>query len=314
MNFFTGILLGTALFTTSAHADNKWNKANDPSNFEKDYVYNFSTLPTGGGIDETHKGWSDSYWPATRGSILDRWQQPAMAFKYNDYVFPTQAQVMAMTEAQINLLSPAEKFDIIRGRFDYPLSTALKAIKTTKEDWWRGSCDGWTASSLTFDEPIAIRYYSRALNKFIPFASSDIKGLLAYYYAKVADFPSQAVGLACKAYSGLEFNAACKDVNAASFHVLVANEMGLRQHGVAMDRDPGIQTWNQPFTSFQTEIVSSGPPSKHHSNGTASEVTVKTTLTYVNELYNTEVESLEDDVHSDPQVNALGIGNQQLHA
>ena len=121
------IAAGVVLITGSnAYADRKWDKINDPSNFETNYNYNFARLPTSGNLDDTNKGWSDSYWPATYGYIADRWQQVRSKLSFMDYALPSGPQVAQMTPEQLNLLSPAEKFDLIRGRLDFPIATELK--------------------------------------------------------------------------------------------------------------------------------------------------------------------------------------------
>ena len=55
-------------------ADRTWNQANDPRNLDPNYNFNFYQLPPSGDVTTTNTGWSDSYWPKTRGYILDRWQ------------------------------------------------------------------------------------------------------------------------------------------------------------------------------------------------------------------------------------------------
>jgi hypothetical protein len=316
MKSLVTLLVGSALFTgMAAHADNKWNSANDPKNFEKDYVYSYHVLPEAGSIEASGKGWADSYWPATYGYILNRWQQHTPAFKFKDYTLPNQAEVSSMNQADLNLLSPAEKFDILRGEYDLPIAKDLKKGDPSKSDWWKGLCNGWTVSSLNFAEPKAIVYTSPVTGQTVPLASSDVKALLAYYYGTVDRSNAEYVGSACRGGRRLlsAFNGACKDVNAGAFHVVVANELGMRKHGLAMDRDPGPQTWNQPYTGFESHTVSETTAlSPGHSDGTVKEVSVSTTMTYVDELYNTTDEKLEDDDHVAPSVNALGPKGQPL--
>jgi hypothetical protein len=316
MKTFTSLMVGSFLLTgLAAHADNKWNDANNPKNFEPDYVYSYHVLPGAGSVEASGRGWADSYWPATYGYILNRWQQHTPAFKFKDYTLPNQADVLTMSQSDLNLLSPAEKFDILRGRYDLPLATDFKSGNPLKSDWWKGYCNGWVVASLNFTEPKAILYTSPVTGQTIPLASSDVKALLAYYYAVVDRSNAEYVGSACRGGRRLlsVFNGACADVNAAAFHVVVANELGLRKHGLTMDRDPGPQTWNQPYTGFESHTVSETTElTAGHTDGTVKEVNVSTTMTYVDELYNTTDETLEDDDHVAPSVNALGPTHQPL--
>lgn len=64
---------------------------------------------------------------------------------------------------------------------------------------------------------------------------------------------------------------ACADINAGSFHVIVANMLGTAKlvgyermnfalayfttQGFVGDRDRGVEVWNQPIYSFQTRLL-----------------------------------------------------------
>jgi hypothetical protein len=315
-------LLVISLFSSvSAFADRSWNDANNPSNLESNYLYQFSLLPKNGTITDSNKGWSDSYWPATRGYIADRWQIPGSGFSFKDYDLPTPERISSMSPSEINLLSPAEKFDIIRNKLDLPLITRLRKANPTDGDWWRGLCNGWTQASLNFNEPMPIVYTSRLNGIKVPLGSSDIKALMAYYYAQIdrtsynSDNKNAGyIGKACRVKDRilLGLTGACSDMNAGAFHIALTNELGIRHRGVAMDRDPDTEVWNQPFVGFETRVLSvrTSDLAKNKTDGTVKEVTVSTTVKYVNELYDTNNPALENDKHVSPRYEALGKGNQ----
>ncbi len=323
----TPILLLTVLtnliaFTGNSWADRSWNDANNPANLEPDYLYSLNSLPTRGEITTSNKGWSDSYWPATRGYIADRWQVPELAFKFKDYDLPKEDMVYRMSPGQLNLLSPAEKFDIIRGQLDFPIAKKFRKKNPGDGDWWRGVCNGWTQASLHFNEPKPIVYRSPVNGIRVPLGSSDIKGLLAYYYAYVdrtsydSDNKYQGyIGKACRLKDRILLNAtgACTDMNAAAFHIAVANELGIRKRGIAMDRDPDTQIWNQPVVGFESKVIDTKTTdlAKNKTDGTVKEVSVETTIKFVNELYDTTNPALENDHHVSPQYQPLGAGNQR---
>jgi hypothetical protein len=324
-------LLGLSLFSNPlAFADRKWNDANNPVNFEKTYLYDFNQLPSSGNITDTNRGWSDSYWPLTRGSIGDRWQVPELAFKFKEYILPSPHEIMTMSQSELNLLSPAEKFDIIRGRFDFPLMKYFQEnLFPTPKDWWRGICHGWAHASLYFDEPKPILYQSPLSGISVPLASSDIKGLLAYYYGNfdITEYPEQDrkanknigyIGKTCRSLSKvlLNLNGACSrnDVNAGAFHVALTNELGILHRGFAMDRDQSIQVWNHPVVGYQSKILSTRlvdhKDNKEASKEAVKEITLESTVKLVNELYDTLDSSQENDYTVAPTVQALGNGNQ----
>ena len=330
MKNITSSIVGSLVLLTSfsAHAERKWNDANNPNNFDSNYKYNFNLLPSQGSIIDSNKGWSDSYWPLTRGSIADRWQVPEYAYRFKDLARPAPNQIMNMSQAEINLLSPAEKFDIIRGKLDLPLMKYLQEkLNPTPKDWWHGICNGWTQASLNYDEPQPIIYKSPISGVTVPLGSSDIKGLLSYYYANFDDSgysKEEAKGMKNIGYIGkscrgikkflFDFDGSCgdNDVNAGAFHIVITNELGLRHKAFAMDRDPSPQVWNHPVVGYEMKVlnVNTSDLSKKATKGTVKEVTVETTVKLVNELYNTEDKDLEDDHHSAPQYQALGKGKQ----
>ena len=299
----------------SALADRTWDDANSPDNFDSRYIKNFNNLPLTGEIDHsTKRGWADSYWPNVNGSIADRWQVKGSKFKEDHS--PSYSELNNMSDSQIDLLSPAEKFDIARGKFSFPVATFIrKKTKDTDKDW-RGICNGWTHSSLNYAEPNPIVYIDPTTKRKIPFGSGDIKGLLAYYHAK-KDIYSGAkfIGRSCRAGSRLFFNlnGACTDVHPASFHIMMANELGIKHQGFAADRDPSVQVWNQPFVKFQSRIdnIKTSDLSKKATDGTRKEVTVTSTLTYVNELYDSNNPMDETAEHVAPSYTPV-LGTQKL--
>jgi hypothetical protein len=241
--------------------------------------------------------------------------------QFKDYDLPKPEMVYRMSPGQLNLLSPAEKFDVVRGKLDFPTAKFFRKKNPGDGDWWRGLCNGWTQASLHFDEPNPIVFTSPVNGIRMPFGSSDIKGLLAYYYAyldRTVDASPNPyhgyLGRACRAKDRILMNVtgACTDMNAASFHIAVTNEIGIRSRGMAMDRDPDTQVWNQPLVGFKSKImgIKTRDLSKNKTEGTVREVNVETTVKYVNELYDTHTASEENDRHVAPQYQPLGPGNQ----
>lgn len=310
---FKTTLLFTTIFTqATAFADRKWNDANDPRNLDGSYKMKFNQLPPKGDVTDSQRGWSSSYFPKTRGFIAERWQNPSEAgvFKFKKYRLPSAYEIQSMSPEQINLLSPAEKFDIARGRLDLPISNALLKDDPSPKDWWRGLCNGWTRASMNVDEPRSIVYINPKNNISVPLNSGDIKGLLNYYYSYERS-PSLYIGKSCRPGKRLFFDAdgSCKDVNAAAFHIALANELGLKKAPMAVDIDPTVQVWNQPFVKYESVVdrIEDRNISSRATKDTRKEVYVTTTVTFANELFKidpseivpgTNRETYEDDVHS----------------
>jgi len=194
----TVLMLLLAAYFSNAHADS-WNESNNPANFDQHYHYAFKELPLSGSVDAAHIPWSDNYWESDLGGISLRWHTLTTAQLDPDlsdhlsvnktplfnYVPPTLDQLKSMSQADLTNLSPAEKYDILMGNYDYP--TVYSERKRTSPDMedWQGICHGWVPAAIQIDEP---KPYTATNSDgvSIPFGSSDIKGLLSYYYGITA--------------------------------------------------------------------------------------------------------------------------------
>jgi hypothetical protein len=184
-------VLISALLVSSAHAGG-FDSLNNPATMGN-YNYRFDSLPTSGNVDDAHMPWSDNYWESDWGGISLRWNtltqeqldpegtETLDKFEQFRYTPPTREQVKAMSKEALTKLSPAEKYDILMSRYDYPTVTAeRKRTSPTMEDWM-GICHGWVPAAINNPEPAP----TEATNKegvVVPFGSTDVKALLSYYY------------------------------------------------------------------------------------------------------------------------------------
>jgi hypothetical protein len=295
--FLTSQLLAASV----SFADDKWNDANDPLKFDPSYIVNYDQLQIYfGTMAEKNRGWADTYWPADIGYIADRWQvdvrDPDVKYDktFKDDVSPDYNYLMALSDDDrshtIDMLSPAEKFDLARGATDYPMTTDLRKNAKVSAADWHGVCNGWSQASMNVDEPHPIVYENKALGLKIPFGSGDIKGLLAYYFANFDASPTKSLGIDCKRTFGFG-NGGCgdNDVNAGAFHILMVNELGIRHHGFTADSDPSSQVWNQPYTQYtidpSTIKTYTGDAMYHAPDGTAQQKQITAMVTYTEEIY-----------------------------
>jgi|GEM_PF-4835521 len=140
----------------------------------------FGSRPAGQSV------YADYHWPARNGGIASRSMGQNSSLPPWSYKLYTQAQLAKLKPEErlsvLKRLSPAEKYDIARNRFDYPLvkqeSERTRALSRSTSDL----ALGWVLSSGFFKEPKAIDYQSPYLPYLIPFSSSDIKALMSYYF------------------------------------------------------------------------------------------------------------------------------------
>ena len=243
------------LLTLPVFADT-WDKNNDPRIFDDNYEYRLSALPLKSILPKDKTPWSSSFWPRKKGSINYRWNSAhPNGFKLNS---PSRLTLQRMSSQQIAELSPAEKFDLAQGHYNYPLSSRVAANATKKAKDYEGVCDGWTASAIQFSEPAPVEIRNPD-GIMIPFGTSDVKALMSYDVSINAERGSLGpvfIGGYCSAPLGMSMGLGnCKDINAGAFHVVLANQIGLKKQSFAADVDPGKETWNQPVYGYEFNIV-----------------------------------------------------------
>ncbi len=254
-----------------------WNDANDPARLKDAYEVHFDVLPVIAELEQ--KPWTDTYWPNNQGGLADRWHHPdapdAFTYPLND-----ATAVAAMDETGLSQLSPAEKYDVFLGRYDYPLVSRERSRTKPTDLSWYGLCHGWAAAALNFKEPKPVVVESAAGVR-VPFGSSDIKALLIYAQAsRISD--SRIVGRRCNSNTG--GGNECQDINAGSFHIILANQIALLKAGFIVEVSRTSQIWNHPVFGFASEKV--GETDQIYASAapdTVKIVQVKTILRYIAE-------------------------------
>lgn len=245
------VLLISLLVSVTAIADT-WNNSNDPSNFDSNYEYRLSALPLKATLPPNKVPWSSSYWPRNKGSINYRWNTPnPTGFNIKS---PSLERVKVMGLDELAQLSPAEKFDLAQGHYDYPLSSKVaRGVTPTAKDF-EGICDGWTATAIQFTEPAPVEI-TNPDGIVIPFGSSDVKALMSYdvsINSEPGAMQSRFIGKYCVLPRGRGAN--CADINPGAYHVVLANQIGLKQQSFAVDIEIKRETWNQPVIGYEFEI------------------------------------------------------------
>lgn len=296
-------VLAGILMVSGAHAE-KWNRSNNPEFFnpiaKNKMVLNFADLPLKGELQDQRYGWSDSYWPSNKGGIAFRWNHPdPQPFKYKLH---TKEEIKNMSEAQLGELSPSELYDIAMGDYSYSLTKKVLKEYSPKDLWWEGICHGWALAASHYPEPQKVLFTNKDGIK-VPFGSSDVKGLLsmhdAYnskgFYVRVGDrcaVPGKVKGEESEADGNVSVPAKkdadkpeCSDVNAGAFHVVLTSMIGINSQGFVADVDRFNDVWNQPVTSYESEVVGDAALTpKDIKNGVDRKIHVKTVMTYGEEL------------------------------
>ncbi|MEZ4743128.1 MAG: hypothetical protein R3B45_11900 [Bdellovibrionota bacterium] len=178
---------------------------------------------------------------------------------------------------------------------------------------WAGHCNGFSAASARHSEPV-----SSVTRNGVTFSAENIKALLAEIYMSANYFflggmrcilscSIQSTQQECQALMKQSLDpdnrrfaqlmGECEDVNPGTFHVAVANWIGLLRRTLVFDLSTNNEVWNYPLFKFDSSseevdavdalsiIGSKRFQSEYKFNENASKfMYVKTTLTYANAL------------------------------
>ncbi|MBF0315968.1 MAG: hypothetical protein HQK52_21285 [Oligoflexia bacterium] len=286
------LLLLTALTLPESLFAEGWNQSNNPElmaasgSFEKNPLkldYKLSKLPTKAKIQKLP--WSDSYWPSFKGGLAHRYKIDTVATQ----TVPRE-RLLSFSEEKIALLSPAEKYDIYCGRYNYPLTKSelqrTDEIRRTPEgSEWEGLCHGWAPAAVNFEEPKCVTLTNSDGLK-IPFGSSDIKGLLTYFQGEVCSGSECSAGARSEdVYPTIVDKSAFNDINPGAFHLILTNLIKSGQ-GFVSDRTSDRQVWNQPVFGYEYTIKSENnkPSYNNRAPATVKEVTVEMRVDWVAEV------------------------------
>lgn len=260
-----------------------WNAINDPANLQDQYQVSFERLPLKAELDV--KPWTDTYWPSYRGGLANRWNDPSHPNSFT-YRLADEAAIRSLSEERLARLSPAEKYDIFMGSFDYPLVSEERERTNANDPGWFGLCHGWAPAALNFREPQPVVVASAAGLR-VPFGSSDVKALLLFAQQYGRD--ARTVGDRCNANLSNDPLASnddpCRDINAGSFHIVLANQIGLLQRGFVAEVNRDYEVWNQPVFGFDSQVI--GESSEIYPGaapGTAKVVKMRTRMRFISEI------------------------------
>lgn len=270
----------------------------------------FSDLPLEGSVESSKRLWSGDHWAINRGIINRRWNTPTQeGFDTPSY---TKEELLLMSQEEISLLAPSEKYDLLMGHYDYPLKKEVAGKSNPVAVYWEGIGNGWASASSNHDEPLP-KVVSNPDGLMIPFGSSDIKALLSYYYAFASKLPPTLhLGVRCPVNetSGPDAEKCGDDLSPASFHIVLTNKIGLRKESFLADIDRFYEVWNHPIQAYRSEVKEKLPASEGSPAGTEETLRIKTRISYIDE---SEGNSWEPIKGSYRQVTSNRVYNYDLH-
>ena len=214
--------------------------------------------------------WSDWYWPHYQGVAASRYADPAFPIdsedwkQKRDYVLarPARAVFESGDEAAINLLSPAEKYDLLVGDDQFGLTAAMWAEgegyyrASGKVERWMGMCMGWAPASYFLGRPRStVQVLAADGRTKLRFYPSDLKALASRLW-HIAPPNVRFLGGRCNDKvpamdeSGRVRSSACFDTNPGTWHLAVVNQIGVARRSLIIDATFDYEVWNQPVYSY----------------------------------------------------------------
>lgn len=284
MKYTTGLTLALLSFSALAEPleiNQPWRNISDPVIMSTTFVRSFSNLPLEAAVTDTSKYWSGDYWALKKGNINYRWFSPKpQGFNLKS---PTKEQAGLMTLQELSYLAPSEKFDLLNGRYEYPLVKEVSSFTSPERELWEGMCHGWAPALMHHNEPTP-KVITNPDGIQIPFGSSDIKALISYYYAYEYDaVTSRQMGSRCNGPRWPWSSDRCKDdMNAGAFHIVLTNKIGLSGTSFVADIENGKEVWNHVPVNYKITVVNDRlPPEDDSARGTVKTIRLKTEIFYV---------------------------------
>lgn len=206
--------------------------------------------------------WSGHYWPHYQGSLAVRYRDPYFLplikkeeQKFSEYKKLYEKRSHYYYRNNMNILSPAEKYDLLVG--DAAMSLTKASWQLGKDNLvmgnvpsWRGICDGWSSAAQKMPRPQRSVEMSTPSGEKITFYPEDIKALGSMLYGFNQDAPI-FLGKRCKVNIPNPFSNACNAMNPASFHKTLINRVGKMGKSFIGDVDPGTEVWNYPVKRYK---------------------------------------------------------------
>ena len=89
------------------------------------------------------------------------------------------------------------------------------------------------------------------------------------------------------------------DTNPGALHIVMANELGLRQQAFGIDAENTRQKWNQPVHHFESVVLAERAPNEGADPRAVRELVVRSEITWTQEIEATWEPVLETPHHSD---------------
>lgn len=265
-----------------------WDMSNNPQAFfPANFSMNRNVISLAQSISATEatvRPWSGDYWATYKGGIGARYNDPSFPHSWdfieNYKAYKEYQKVDFADSAQVNNLSPSEKFDILVGDTGYGLTawSFESAYRTYTQnnneiEPWFGICHGWAPASYMLprpDQTISFQIENFKGHSFqLNFYPDDLKALGSLLWAN-ARLKTYFLGGRCNVKNpqmdenGRVTDPACFDLNPASWHLASIHQLAKNQSGLVFDANFDYEVWNQPIIRMKWNYFN--PQTKEETN------------------------------------------------
>jgi hypothetical protein len=220
-------------------------------------------------LAEKSQPWSDDYWAIYLGCLGKRYADPEFPgssdwLANRDYIRQhPAASLVSAGGAAIDLLSPAEKYDLLVSDSASRLTAAMWAEGESyynasgQVERWMGICHGWAAASYMLPRPTKpVTVLAADGSTKITFYPADIKALASLLWAS-ANTVTRFIGGRCNDKdpatdaNGRVISAKAFDTNPGTWHLAFVNQLGAAGRSLVMDATYDYEVWNQPMAGYE---------------------------------------------------------------
>jgi hypothetical protein len=225
-----------------------WSVDDDPGHLDGWFTYVFDELPTTGLAERMP--WPGSYWPAYLDGINYRWAGPNTRSPAEKYAL---AFGKTGVEDAVSAHSGVDSLPTAACRDESDCEEGEVCARRRGEERgrcapiWTGICHAWAPAALLEREPRWPVTY-----RGVRFEINDLKALISMAYTE--GLSARVVSLRCDedgSEHDLDDLDECRDTNPGTFHVAVANLLGLRRTAFIHDRTYDAEVWNFPVVAYR---------------------------------------------------------------
>lgn len=232
-------------------------------------------------LPEANAPWAGNYFPMKSGGIASRWQSGGYPQQTLDQT-KSVAEIKAMTPAEIALLSPVEKYDLLNGDYRFKATKweleNRGPLRKPKPEDWEGFCNGARCAGGLLPEP---KVPVTVVNKDglpITFQPADLKALGSATYFYVEKYAAMGVPATTQLTDR---------PNAGAFDLALRYFIGELKRPFIIDAHLGTEIWNESVVGYTRTIKSETPVTAAEAavvRGAAKKIEVDLTLNVLGEI------------------------------